>query len=186
MQLQGAYGCRHSGKSVADNMLFRIYIGRPPIGMMLGLFLHSPSLRLQVFVHVHVKEHMFHRVHAVKRSSPDRHTRSRQVCHGPPCSVAPGRRNVSLFGPVRCTYIHDIAVFVIFGGILAPLGCMRPSRAHRSRLRYVWLRPSLTPLHATPVRRHPVAARQRLVGHSLLWTTIFKCIHPCAFVCGYL
>ena len=118
--------------------------------MMLGLFVHSPSLRLQVFVHVHVKEHVFHRVHAVKRSSPDRHTRSRQVCHGPPCSVAPGRRNVSLFGPVRCAYTHDIAVFVIFGGILAPLGCMQPSRAHRSRLRYVRLRPSLTPSTLRP------------------------------------
>ena len=135
LYVQSACGCRHSEKSVVNNKLLRIHIGRPPVSRMRGLCVHSPSLRLQIFVHVPVKEHVFHRVHAVKRPSPDRHTRSRQVRPIPPCSSAPERCHIILFVPVRCACTHDITVFVVFGGILAPLGCMRPSRAHRSGLR---------------------------------------------------
>ena len=135
MWWQSPCGCKHSGRNVANNMLFDdIRNGRPPIDMMLILFIQTPSLRVPVFISIPIKVHMFYHVYVVMRSSPNRHIRSRQMCHVFLCCAALGRCHKILIGPVLCACTHDIAVFIIFGGILAPLDSMRPSRMYLAML----------------------------------------------------
>lgn len=132
---QTVCGCMHSGRNVANNRLFGdIGNGCPLVGRMLSFFIHTWSLRMLVFIHVPIKLHMFHNVHAVMRSSPNRHIRSWQVCSIPLYSVAPWCCHESLIGLVLYACTPEIAVFIIFSGILAALGSMRPFRMHRARL----------------------------------------------------